>query len=101
MDENKTEVVETKNLDELQKNMQRNLAKAENNRHTVSWSISLETLGALLTIIFVILKLVGVISISWFWVFFPLWIVPAAAIALCLLVFIIAIPFLLIIAKKG
>lgn len=101
MDENKTEVVETKNLDEVQKNVQKQLAKVENNRHTVNWSISLETLGALLTIIFIILKLVGVISISWFWVFFPLWIVPAAAIAICLLVCLLAIPFLLIIAKKG
>ena len=44
-------------------------------------------LGTLLTIIFVILKLCGVISWSWIWVLAPLWI----SIALFLILTLVAI----------
>lgn len=42
-------------------------------------------LGTLLTIIFVVLKLVGVISWGWIWVLAPLWI----SFALVIVIFII------------
>lgn len=42
----------------------------------------------LLTIVFIVLKLCGVISWSWFWVLSPLWI-SAAVIIVLLIVFII------------
>ena len=32
------------------------------------------SVGTILTIIFVVLKLIGIISWSWLWVFSPLWI---------------------------
>ena len=32
------------------------------------------SVGTILTIIFVVLKLIGIISWSWWWVFSPLWI---------------------------
>ena len=32
------------------------------------------SIGTILTIIFVVLKLIGIISWSWLWVFSPLWI---------------------------
>ena len=46
-------------------------------------------MGTLLTIIFVILKLVGVITWSWVWVLAPLWI-SAALVVLIFIVCIIA-----------
>lgn len=44
----------------------------------------------LLTIVFIILKLVGVISWSWVWVFAPIWIPIAYWVVLLLIVTIIA-----------
>lgn len=44
-------------------------------------------IGTLLTIIFVVLKLVGVIAWSWIWVLAPLWI----SVALVVLIFIVCI----------
>ena len=43
-------------------------------------------LGTVLTIIFVVLKLLGVISWSWVWVLSPLWI----SVALAIIIFIIS-----------
>lgn len=43
-----------------------------------------------LAIVFIVLKLVGVISWSWVWVLAPIWI-PAAIVVVILLLFIIAI----------
>ena len=43
----------------------------ENNNHYSSGGMSL---AGVLTVIFVVLKLIGVISWSWWWVLSPLWI---------------------------
>lgn len=86
------------NLDDFQKKLEET---SKTDKHSMSISISLETLGAILTILFIILKLTGVIAISWFWVFFPLWIVPAAALGIILLVVLIALPFLFIAASRN
>lgn len=34
-------------------------------------------LGGLVFCVLLVLKLTGLVQLSWFWVFFPLWIVPA------------------------
>jgi hypothetical protein len=44
-----------------------------------------------LTLIFVVLKLVGVIAWSWWWVLSPVWIPFAIAIAVPVLAFVIAV----------
>lgn len=47
-------------------------------------------LGTLLTVTFVVLKLCGVISWSWWWVFAPIWI-PAAIVLFFLILGIIGL----------
>jgi hypothetical protein len=42
-----------------------------------------------LTIIFVVLKLVGVINWSWWWVLSPLWIGFALLISICVIAFVV------------
>lgn len=43
----------------------------------------------LLTIVFVVAKILGLISWSWWWVFSPLWIIPAVIIGiLCAILFV-------------
>ena len=54
--------------------------------------IELGGLSVVLTVIFVVLKLVGKISWSWFWVFSPLWIT--------LLLFLIIIAIMLLLFMK-
>lgn len=53
------------------------------------------SLGTVLTIIFIVLKLVGVITWPWIWVLAPLWI----GVALFLVVFIIMLLFAGIVSK--
>lgn len=48
-------------------------------------------LATLLTVVFVILKLTGVIAWSWLWVLSPLWISFAIGLAIFLLIFTVAI----------
>jgi hypothetical protein len=43
----------------------------------------------LLTIVFIVLKLIGVISWSWWWVLAPVWIPTALVVALVILVFLV------------
>lgn len=45
-------------------------------------------LGTVLTIVFVVLKLCGVINWSWFWVFSPIWISLAFSLLLILILLI-------------
>ena len=47
--------------------------------------------GGLLTIVFIVLKLIGVISWSWVWVLAPLWIPVAIVILILLFLLIMAI----------
>lgn len=47
--------------------------------------------AGLLTIVFIVLKLTGVISWSWVWVLSPLWIGFALSLAIIVIVLIIAV----------
>ena len=62
---------------------------SDNTKH-VYYGMKLSTT---LFIVFLILKLTGVIEWSWFWVIFPLWIGPAIGISLILIFFIITAIF--------
>lgn len=48
-------------------------------------------IATILTIVFVVLKLTGVIAWSWLWVLSPLWIAAGLTVALLLIVFLIVI----------
>ena len=57
-----------------------------------SSSIGLGTIGAIVFIVLLILKLTGAApGLTWFWVFFPLWIVPAVVLAFLGILILIAI----------
>lgn len=60
--------------------------KSSNNNTTVSGGIGF---SGLLTIVFIVLKLCGVINWSWIWVFSPMWI--SAALCIAIFVFIVMI----------
>lgn len=55
-------------------------------------------LGSILTIIFVIAKLLGLFTYGWVWVFAPIWIPMALLIAIPVAVWIISILAMLILA---
>lgn len=55
---------------------------------TIKYNIDSSVFLTLVTIILVIAKVIGLISISWILVFFPIWIIPA------LVIFIVAIVLL-------
>ena len=57
----------------------------------ISGGLSLSTMGFITWIVFLILKVTDTWAISWFWVFFPLWICPAICLGLYLIVFVIAL----------
>lgn len=59
---------------------------SSNNNTTVSGGIGF---SSLLTIVFIVLKLCGVINWSWIWVFSPIWI--SAALCVAIFVFIVMI----------
>ena len=65
--------------------------KSSNNSNTTTVSGGIGFSG-LLTIVFIVLKLCGVINWSWIWVFSPMWI----SAALCVAIFI----FIIMIFKK-
>lgn len=47
-------------------------------------------IGTIIFIVLLVLKLTGAVpGLTWFWVFFPLWIVPVAAICLIAIVVLI------------
>ena len=48
-------------------------------------------LGTILFVVFLVLKLTDKIDWSWFWVVFPLWAGPAAAIGFVLFIFIVVL----------
>lgn len=60
--------------------------KSSNNNTTVSGGIGFT---GLLTIVFIVLKLCGVINWSWIWVFSPMWL--SAALCIAIFVFIVMI----------
>lgn len=57
------------------------------NKTTVNGGIGFT---GLLTIVFIVLKLCGVISWSWFWVLSPLWISAAVIIVLLIVIIIMS-----------
>lgn len=59
----------------------------DNNQTTVSGGVGF---AGLLTIVFIVLKLVGVISWSWLWVLAPLWI-EAIIVAIILIIVVIVV----------
>lgn len=61
----------------------------EGKSNSVSYSISLETIGIITFIVFISLKCSGAwASLPWFWVWFPLWF-PIASTASIVLVWIV------------
>ena len=56
-----------------------------------SYSVGGISLGWILTIVFIILKLTGVISWSWWWVFAPLWIPVVFVLAIVAIVGIVVL----------
>ena len=62
-----------------------------NNKTAVTFSLT--PLGFIAFVIFLILKLVGVTDMSWFWVFFPLWIPIAFGVVISLIMLLICFIF--------
>ena len=58
----------------------------ENNNNVSSGGIGF---AGLLTIVFIVLKLIGVINWSWLWVLSPLWISVGLALLIIILIFVI------------
>lgn len=56
----------------------------ENSKNKVTLVISTIKFSSILTLILIILKLIGVLGWSWFWVLSPLWIPTAISMALIL-----------------
>lgn len=71
--------------------------KSSNNSNTTTVSGGIGFSG-LLTIVFIVLKLCGVIDWSWIWVFSPMWISAALCVAIILIVAIFS--FIIMIFKK-
>lgn len=61
----------------------------DNNNNSAISGISGIGFSGLLTIVFIVLKLIGIINWSWLWVLSPLWIETALGIIVILIVFII------------
>lgn len=61
-----------------------------NNNSGLVLNVSLEFIGFITFIVFLILKLTGTwVEISWFWVFFPLWFPLAIDLVLFLIVLVV------------
>jgi hypothetical protein len=58
---------------------------------TTTLDISLIGLGFIVSLVFMILKLMGVIAWSWFWVAFPLMVGVALTLAILIIVLLIAL----------
>ena len=71
--------------------------KSSNNSNTTTVSGGIGFSG-LLTIVFIVLKLCGVINWSWIWVLAPMWVSVALCVAIILIVAIFS--FIIIIFKK-
>lgn len=58
-------------------------------------------LTALLTVVFIALKILNLITWSWLWVLSPLWIPPAIALTVTITLAILSLFFLIILALLG
>jgi hypothetical protein len=63
----------------------------QDNDVTTSGGLGLSGIGIVVWIVFLVLKCCGVLpeTFTWFWVWFPLWIVPATYLGLGLLAIVI------------
>ena len=68
----------------------------QENKNVATVSISFGSAGFILFVVFLILKLTNAWNISWFWVFFPLWLPWAIGLVL----FILAIICILILSGR-
>ena len=64
-----------------------------NNHNTSSNSSGGIGFTGLLTIVFIVLKLLGKIDWSWWWVLSPIWISIALVVVIWLIIFLVAIIF--------
>ena len=71
------------------------------NSNTAQAGCSLPSIGVVLTIVFVVLKLTDIIEWSWIWVLSPLWISIVLSILLFSLVLGILALFAIIKASRG
>ena len=71
------------------------MSNNSSNKTTVSGGIGF---SGLLTIVFIVLKLCGVIDWSWIWVLAPMWVSIALCVAIILIVAIFS--FIIMIFKK-
>ena len=58
---------------------------------TYTTGLSLSSIGIIVGIVLCILQGIGTIDIGWFWATFPFWIVPAAGIAIILLIILVSL----------
>ena len=56
-----------------------------------SFTLSLESMGFITWLVFLILKVTGIWNISWFWVWFPLWFPIALGLGLFIICLIVVI----------
>lgn len=68
-----------------------------NKELTATTTISFASMGFIVFIVLLVLKLTGTINIAWFWVWFPFWLPYAIAGFFLLLLLIVGI----ILKKKG
>ena len=62
-----------------------------NKTSTITTSLSLETIGLITFIVFLVLKLTNVWNISWFWVWFPLWLPIAISLGIIVIILLICL----------
>lgn len=55
----------------------------------ISTGLSLECVGFIVWLIFLILKCTNNITFDWFWVWFPLWIIPAIDIVIFIIIVLV------------
>ena len=68
----------------------------EERSNKITFSLSLPTIGFIVWLVFLILKLTHTVDWNWFWIWFPLWIPYAAGLAL----FILFLPLFFIMGAK-
>ena len=52
-------------------------------------TFSLQSMGFITWLVFLVLKLTNVVNWSWFWIWFPLWLPAALGLALWIITFIV------------
>lgn len=73
------------------------MSEEKGSARALTLNLSLGTCGFICFIVFLILKLTGVIDWNWFWIWFPLWL----PIALEILLFVSIFVALIVIDRRG